>query len=67
MTTAAVQAKDRIQLPFEFDVDKMNSEFSALKLGHFEYYNVIPLRAPAHEVDRSLPFPPPADDYADGS
>ena len=67
MTATATQTKDRIQLPFHFDIEKMTTEFQNLKLGHFEYYNVIPLRAPAHEVDRSLPFPPPADDYADGS
>ena len=28
------------------------------------HYNVIPLRAPAHQVDTSLDFSPPADDYA---
>ncbi|WP_459209732.1 aspartyl/asparaginyl beta-hydroxylase domain-containing protein [Aquimarina rhabdastrellae] len=59
--------KDRIKLPFSFDVSKMLSEFEALKLNHFEYYNVIPLRSPAHLVDPSLPFPPPASNYADGS
>ena len=59
--------KDRIQLPFTFDADKMLAEVQALKPKHYEYYTVIPLRAPAHLVDTSLPFPPPADDYADGS
>jgi hypothetical protein len=58
---------DRVKLPFQFDAEKMLAEFEALKLNQFEYYNVIPLRAPAHTVDTSLPFPPPADDYADGS
>ena len=38
-----------------------------LTLDQFEYYKVIPLRSPAHIVDPSLPFPPPAEDYADGS
>ena len=61
------QFKDRIQLPFTFDVEKMLAEVHALKQKHYEYYNVIPLRAPAHLVDTSLPFPPPAGDYADGS
>ncbi|KAA1247868.1 aspartyl/asparaginyl beta-hydroxylase domain-containing protein [Aquimarina sp. RZ0] len=61
------QYEDRIKLPFSFDVTKMLLEFEALKLGHFEYYDAIPLRSPAHLVDTSLPFPPPADDYADGS
>ena len=58
---------DRVKLPFTFDADKMLAECEILKLGQFEYYSVIPLRSPAHLVDPSLPFPPPADDYADGS
>ncbi len=62
-----INAFDRIKLPFSFDVNKMVSECKALHIEHFEYYNVIPLRAPAHMVDTSLPFPEPADDYADGS
>ncbi|ARV13864.1 aspartyl/asparaginyl beta-hydroxylase domain-containing protein [Polaribacter sp. SA4-12] len=63
----AIAIKDRIQLPFHFDVHKMLSETKALALEQFEYYKVIQLRAPAHLVDTSLPFPPPANDYADGS
>ena len=65
--TPKPQNKDRIKLPFTFDADKMLAEFEALKLNNFEYYNVIPLRAPAHTVDTSIPMPPPAADYADGS
>lgn len=61
------QYQDKIQLPFTFDVEKMLSEAKALKQQNYEYYKVIPLRSPAHFVDTSLPFPPPADDYADGS
>lgn len=61
------QFKDRIQLPFTFDVEKMLEEACALKQENYEYYKVVPLRAPAHLVDTSLPFPPPANDYADGS
>lgn len=61
------QFKDRIKLPFAFDVEKMLAEVNALRPEHYEYYSVIPLRAPAHLVDTSLPFPPPAADYADGS
>ncbi len=61
------QFEDRIQLPFKFDVEKMLLEAHALKQEHYEYYKVIPLRSPAHLVDTSLPFPPPTDDYADGS
>lgn len=45
----------------------MLAEYEALKLENFEYYDIIPLTAPAHVVDTSLPFPPPADNYADGS
>ena len=59
--------KDRIQIPFNFNVHKMLTETKALALEQFEYYKVIQLRAPAHLVDTTLPFPPPADDYADGS
>ncbi|PKH51577.1 aspartyl beta-hydroxylase [Tenacibaculum sp. Bg11-29] len=59
--------KDRIRLPFKFDVEKMLKEANAFKQGNYEYYKVISLRGPAHLVDKSLPFPPPANDYADGS
>lgn len=61
---------DRVKLPFQFDTNKMIKEFEILKQNHladYHYYDAIPLRAPAHMVDTSLPFPPPADDYADGS
>lgn len=58
---------DRIKLGLTFDVEKLNQECSVMNLTPFEYYDVVPLRAPAHMVDPSLPFPPPADDYADGS
>ena len=61
------QIIDSVKLPFYFDVKKMQQEIEVLKLSAFEYYNVIPLRSPAHLVDTSLPFPPPADDYADGT
>ena len=61
------QFRDRIKLPMSFDADKMIAEFEELKLTHFEYYDVISLRGPAHMIDPSRPFPPPADDYADGS
>ncbi|MGJ8745791.1 aspartyl/asparaginyl beta-hydroxylase domain-containing protein [Polaribacter sp.] len=64
---AVSEKKDRIQLPFYFNVDKILTEIKALETTNFEYYNVIQLRAPAHLVDTSLPFPPPAEDYADGS
>jgi hypothetical protein len=59
--------KDRIKLPFKFDFKRLQKEYLALKLNDFEYYNVIQLRAPSHMVDPSLPIPPPASDYADGS
>ncbi|WP_204345269.1 aspartyl/asparaginyl beta-hydroxylase domain-containing protein [Psychroserpens algicola] len=58
---------DRVKLPFSFDADKLLKEYLELKLNNFEYYNVIQLRAPAYIVDASIPVPPPADDYADGS
>lgn len=58
---------DAIKLPLAFDAAKMRAEVEALNMNSFIYYNVLPMRAPAHLVDPSLPFPPPADDYADGS
>lgn len=67
MTLATTQKNDRIKLPFSFDADEMLVEFENMQLNSFEYYNVLSLRAPAHVVDTSLPIPPPADDYADGS
>ncbi|MEP2935177.1 MAG: aspartyl/asparaginyl beta-hydroxylase domain-containing protein [Gilvibacter sp.] len=68
-TTDSTKTKylDRVKLPLTFDAQKMFTEFEALKNEQFEYYKVVPLRSPAHLVDTSLPFPPPADDYADGS
>lgn len=69
-TSTSKTDNDRVLLPFKFNSTKMLKEFEDLKLQHltkYEYYDTIPLRAPAHTVDKSLPFPPPADDYADGS
>ena len=66
MTTAST-ATDRVKLPLTFDVAKMQAEVKALDEQQFVYYKVIQLRAPAHMVDNSLPIPPPADDYADGT
>lgn len=59
--------RDRIKLPFTFDVPKMQAEVTTLGLDQYIYYDVLPLRSPAHVVDTSLPHPPPAEDYADGS
>lgn len=61
------QNKDRIKLALIFDSEKILNEISTLSLNPFEYYDVIPLRAPAHNIDPSIPFPPPAKNYADGS
>ncbi len=58
---------DSVKLPFTFDVDKMKQDLEAMNLSNFTYYEAVPLRSPAHMVDTSLPLPPPADDYADGS
>lgn len=66
-STAETTNKDRIKLPFTFDVAKMQAELAALAQQQFVYYKVIQLRAPAHLVDTTLPFPPPAEDYADGT
>lgn len=64
---APSDVRDRIKLPFSFDVEKMQEDIKSLKFHNFIYYDAVPLRAPAHLVDPSLPMPPPADDYADGS
>jgi hypothetical protein len=67
MSPTTATRNDRIQLPFDFDVAKMQAEIEVLRPHNFLYYDVMPLRAPAHEVDSTVPFPPPADDYADGT
>ena len=58
---------DRVKLPMTFDVAKLQEEVKELQLYSYIYYDVLPLRSPAHMVDPSLPIPPPTDDYADGS
>lgn len=58
---------DRIRLPLHYDAEAMAADVEAANLGDFIYYDVIPLRAPAHLVDPSMPPPPAATDYADGS
>lgn len=55
------------QLDITFDVQKMAAEIDDLNLKGFEYYDVIPLRSPAHLVDPNLPFPESVGDFADGS
>lgn len=67
MSSTSTTSSDRVKLPFQFDVSKMTSEVESLRPDNFIYYSVLMLRAPAHEVDSSIPFPPPADDYADGT
>jgi hypothetical protein len=67
MNTTAEAIRDRVKLPLSFDSQKLQAEVSRLNLHQFIYYNVLPIRSPAHLVDTSLPFPPPATDYADGS
>ena len=61
------KTSDRVRLPLDFDVAKMQADLKVLNDAGFIYYKAVPLRAPAHLVDSSIPFPPPADDYADGS
>lgn len=58
---------ERVQLPYQFNTKKMVAEMQSIRERGFQYYDAIPLRAPAHEVDNTIPFPPPAGDYADGS
>lgn len=46
---------DRVKLPFSYDVEQLKKEVNQLAQGAYEYYKVIPLRAPAHQVNPSLP------------
>ena len=64
---ATTTSRDRIRLPLQFDAERLRRDVAALDLPAFVYYDSVPLRAPAHLVDASVPFPPPAEDYADGS
>lgn len=57
---------DRIRLPIDFDAGQLQASIENMNLGDFIYYDVLPLRAPAHLVNPSLPPPPPSEDYADG-
>lgn len=66
-TNARDDIADRVKLRFRFDVDRMLADLKPMNLEPFIHYNVLPLRAPAHLVDSSIPRPPPAADYADGS
>ena len=61
------KAGDRIQLPLQFDAPEMLEDLKIFKDTNFVYSDVVPLRAPAHLVDSTLPFPPPAENYADGT
>ena len=58
---------DRIRLPLEFDAGDLAADVDALGLDDFIYYDVMPLRAPAHLVDPARPKPDHSEDYADGS
>ena len=58
---------DRIKLPLYFEPEPLIRDIEQMGLKDFIYYDVVPLRSPAHIVDPSIPPPPPADDYADGS
>jgi hypothetical protein len=58
---------DRIRLPVVFDAHALAEEVDAFGLGSFVYYDVLPLRAPAHLVDPSRPEPKQASGFADGT
>jgi hypothetical protein len=65
--TPTASYNDRIKLPFYFDPDALLKDIQAMQLRPFIYYDVIPLRNPAHLIDSSRPMPAEVDDYADGS
>ena len=67
MSVTRSESPDRIRLPLSFDVARMRADIEAMQLSGFIYYDVMPLRAPAHLVDPAFAMPPPAADYADGS
>ncbi|MBT9314026.1 aspartyl/asparaginyl beta-hydroxylase domain-containing protein [Leptothoe spongobia] len=67
LVSSAISLDDRIRLPLSFDVARMQADIQALNLSDYIYYSVLPLRSPAHLVDPTLPSPPLAEDYADGS
>ena len=54
-------------MPLRFDAARLLADVEALGLPSFVYYDAVPLRSPAHLVDPTLPAPPPAEDYADGT
>lgn len=58
---------DRIKLPMQFNTSRIARELGEINLDQYTIYNMVPLRAPAHNVDPSIPVPPPTKDYADGS
>lgn len=66
-TETNTKETDRVKLNLSFDTAKMLNEVQQMNLQHFVYYNVIMLRAPAFQVDPSIPMPAPTGDYADGS
>ncbi len=57
MSLITLTGNDSIKLPLQFDVAKMQKEVAALSPQEFNYYSVLMLLAPAHEVDSSIPFP----------
>ncbi len=58
---------DRVLLSLRFDPGRLISCISNLGLREYIYYDVIPLTAPAHLLDPSLPEPPAGGNFADGS
>ena len=62
-----IKARDRIQLPLQFDPGRLRQDLEHLQLRPFIYYDVMPLRSPAHLVDPTLAPPPKTGDYANGT
>jgi len=67
MTEATTTYPDRVKLDLSFDVEKLQTDCKLFNDRQYHYYQAVQLRAPAHMVDFSIPPPPPAEDYADGS
>lgn len=61
MTEPATTYPDRVRLPLALDTARLVAEVSALDLGEYVYYSVLPLTTPVAKPGLTVT------DYADGS
>jgi hypothetical protein len=67
MEQTTVTYPETAKLNLQFDLERLQADCKSLENIPYQFYQAMPLRSPAHLVDPSIPFPPPAEDYADGS